>query len=271
MSDTASEHQEAVAHKSVVEPLWTEPVFNACNPAANIPDASSVLVAEARCGYVPIQIVKSLGEDTRIIALDPSRAMLDQARQRISDDVARRVFFVPQRVNSLTYADDVFRAAVCVNGVVTVRQATEAASELSRVTAPGGTVTLAAPLRDAFPEFYDMVDEALRAHHLHDVLGRMHELRASFLTPSRLADIAAEVGLLEVVVDELSWDVEFGSGQELIMSPLIRETFFAHWIGVIRSSDREPVLRYVADAIDMYWHDRRFCCQVRAGCVSGMR
>jgi len=271
MSDTANEHQAAVAHKSVVEPLWTEPVFRACRPATDVPAGVSILVAEARCGYVPMHLVPDLPEDTRVIALDPSRAMLDQARQRVSDDLARRVFFVPQRVSGLSYADDVFRASLCLNGVVTVRQARDAVAELSRVTAAGGTVTLAAPVRDAFPEFYDMLDEALRAHHLHDVLGRMHELRASFLTASRLATIAQETGLMEVSVQELGWDVEFKSGQDLLMSPLVRETYFPQWVGIVRSSEREPILRYVADAIDTYWHDRPFRCRVVAGCLSGLR
>lgn len=267
----ASEYQAALAHKQVVEPLWTTPLFEACNPALHVPDAVSVLVAESRCGYVPVRIAEDLPVDTRVIALDPSRAMLDQARQRVSDELARRVFFVPQRVGKLSYADDVFRASICLNGVVTTRQMNEALSELSRVTAPGGTVTLAAPMRSSFPEFYDMLDEALRAHSLHDVLGRMYELRASFLTPSRLVDTAEDVGLLEVTFDELTWEIEFRSGQELMMSPLIRETFFSHWIGIIRSSDREPILRYIADAIDMYWDDRAFTVRVVAGCITGMR
>lgn len=271
MSDTANEHQAAVAHKSVVEPLWTEPVFRACRPGTDVTAGVSVLVAESRCGYVPMHMVPDLPEDTRVIALDPSRAMLDQARQRISEEIARRVFFVPQRVSSLSYADDVFRASVCLNGVITVRQARDALGELSRVTAAGGAVTLAAPVKDAFPEFYDMLDEALRAHHLHDVLGRMHELRASFLTASRLASIAEDAGLVDVTVQEISWEVEFKSGQGLLMSPLIRETYFPQWIGVVRSSEREPILRYIADAIDMYWHERPFRCRIVAGCLSGMR
>lgn len=270
MSD-AGEHQAALAHKAVIEPLWTAPLLRSCAPVANVPSGSSVLVAEARCGFVPLEIVKDLPDDTRVIALDPSRAMLDQARQRVGEDVARRVFFVPQRVGDLSYADGVFRAAMCLNGVVTHRQAKEAIDELARVTAPGGQVTVAAPLRTAFGEFYDMLDEALRAHSLNDVLGRMYELRASFLTPSRLADLAAEAGLVDVAVDELAWEVEFRSGQELLISPLVRETFFAHWIGIVRSVDREPILRYISDAIDMYWHDRPFTCQVVAGCLTGVR
>ena len=269
MSD-AGEHQVALAHKAVIEPLWTQPVFQKCAPFDDVANAASVLVAESRCGFVPLEIARVLPDEARIIALDPSRAMLDQARQRFEDD-SKRVFFIPQRVGDLSYADGVFTAAICVNGVITGRQAQEAVSELARVTAPGGIVTLAAPLRNGFGEFYDMLDEALRAHSLNDVLGRMYELRSSFLTPTKLADVAENSGLIDVSVDEVSWDVEFKSGQDLIMSPLVRETFFPHWIGIVRSADREPVLRYVADAIDMYWRDRQFTCRIVAGCLRGLR
>ncbi len=271
MNDTANEHQVAISHKDVVEHLWTAPVFEAACEKFDIPPASSLLVAESRCGYVPLRLVDTLPEDTRIIALDPSRAMLDQARQRIDEQTQRRVFFVPQHVNSLSYADDVFRGAICLNGVLTMRQAAEALGELSRVTSAGGSVLLGAPMGASFEAVFDMLDEALRAHQLNDVLGRLYELPGSFLTPGRLAELAESSGLHDVEVEEVAWEVVFESGQDLFLSPLVRETFFPHWVGVVRSSDREPILRYVSDAIDTYWHDREFRCKIVACAVSGMR
>ncbi len=271
MSDPANEHQSALAHREVVEPLWTAPVYEACGiTEQSIDPGVSVLVAESRCGYIPVTWAPTLPEDVRVIALDPSRAMLDQARQRIDEELARRVFFVPQRSDNLTYADDVFRTSLCLNGLTTMRHVREATSELARVTQQGGSVIVATPLRECFSEFYDIFDEALRAHHLHDVLGRLHQLQGSFMTPGRLASVAEDAGLHDPQVHEVSWDVEFESGQHLLMSPLVRETYFPQWIGVVRSSDREPVLRYIADAIDMYWHDRPFVSQMRAGVLRGM-
>lgn len=270
MSD-GNEHQAAVGHRAIVEKLWTKPILDEINPIASVPDASSVLVAECRCGLVPSQIVGELPPDARVIALDPSRAMLDQARERLPEDASGRVFFVPQRVDDLAYADEVFRASICFNGIVTIKQAKDGISELARVTGPGGTVNVAAPLGTSFPQFYDMLDEALRAHKLHDVLRRMYELRDSFLTASRLVDIAEKSNLVDPVVHELSWQVSFDSGQALLFSPLVRETFFNQWIGIIRSSDREPILRYIADAIDTYWHEREFRCDIVAGCLTALR
>lgn len=270
MNDPGNDIQTAQAHRRVVERLWTEPVYESGMPALASLDTTSVLVAEARCGYVPMKISEEISAESRIIALEPSRPMLDQARERLAGS-DRRIFFVPQRVNHLSYADDVFSLSVCLNGGVSQRQASEALSELSRVTTPGGNVVFAAPLQTAFPEFYDMLDEALRAHRLNDVLGRMYELRHAFLTPARLAGLAEQEGLRNVEVTELEWQVEFESGDDLLFSPLVRETFFPQWIGIVRSSDREPILRYISDAIDTYWHGSDFLCHVRAGVVTATR
>lgn len=271
MISEANEHQAAIEHREVVERLWTKPVFEACDPVSAIPDASSVLIAEARCGYIPEMMKPKLPTDARIIALDPSRAMLDQARARFEDESASNIFFVPQAVNKIAYADEVFRAVICLNGLVSVDETKRGLSELARVTGPGGTLMVAVPMQGSFPEFYDILDEAFRAHKLHDVLGRMYKLRQSFVTPSHLHELAQEASLIDPVIHEISWDVSFDSGHALLQSPLVRETFFPHWMNIIRSSDREPILRYVTDAIDTYWHNREFRCKVVAGCLTALR
>ncbi|MBA2664558.1 MAG: methyltransferase domain-containing protein [Bradymonadaceae bacterium] len=256
MKDTGSEHQVAIGHKNVVERLWTEPAFEQCRKHLPKPPNANVLVAEARCGMVPIKWIEDLPETTRVMALDSSSAMLDTARQRIGDDLQRRIFFVQQRVSQLSYADGVFPAAICLSGIVTARQAQEGLGELTRVTSSGGQVVICAPLATSFPEFYDLLDEALRAHGLADALGRLNDLRNSLLSPARLLDTARSLRLTDINVSELSWNVAFGSGREFLYSPLVQESFFPHWVGAIRSSEREPVLRYIGDAIDTYWHER---------------
>jgi len=271
MTESTSEHQAASAHRSVVERLWTQPVYDAFVKGVRVPAASSVLVAESRCGYIPSRLIEEIPEDTRIISLDPSRAMLDQARQRVDEAAQKRIFFVPQKVNSLSYADDVFKATICTNGVSTIQQAQDALSELTRVTQMGGVIVMAAPLQTSFPEFYDILDEALRSHRLNDVLGRMYDLRTSLLTTGRLAEIAESKGLHDIEFEELTWDVAFGSGQELLASPLVRESFYPQWLGIIRSSDRDPILRYLVDAIDTYWHGDTFTCRLVCGCFKAIR
>ncbi|MFU8805892.1 MAG: class I SAM-dependent methyltransferase, partial [Bradymonadaceae bacterium] len=231
MNDTATDHQSTIAHRDVIERLWTEPVFERCRDYFPQGDGGNVLVAESRCGYVPMKWIELLPEDTRIMALDSSSAMLDAARQRLGEKLQRHIFFVQQRVGDLAYADGVFQAAICCNGLVTARQVEEGLSELVRVTVTGGGVAVCIPVSTSFPEFYDLLDEAMRVNNMGEALHRIDELRNTLSSPARVFDITQRLHLFEIEVRELTWDVAFTSGRDFLHSPLIQESFFPHWLG----------------------------------------
>jgi len=258
--------EQARAYKSVVEKLWTRPIFEAARDLLPTEESATVLVAEARCGFVPIELLSVLEGGARIIALDGHDSMLDVARKRAeSHDTGRRIFFVDQRVGAISYADGVFRAGLCFDGLLTLRQVEQALGELTRVSAPGATLLVAAPLAESFPEFYDILDEALRAHKTLDTVApRIARLKSSLVTPGRFAALARAAGLSAIRVEKLTWELAFAGGHEFLQSPLIRETFFPQWLGLIPSSEREPILRYVGDAIDTYWHGRVFKTTISA-------
>lgn len=265
MNDRLDEHQEALAHQAVMEALWTEPLLDASMSQLRSFEGASVLIAESRCGYTPLRLSAVVSDHTRIIALDPSRAMLDQARQRTDDELQRRIFFVPQHVNSLSYADDVFHTCICFHGLNTLEQLREGLHELVRVTQHGGQVAIAVPAIDCFPEVYDMLVEALRAQSLDDAADRLVSFcQEQLLNESILLTMAKELGLHDLKLARHSWKVAFSSGREVILSPVLRETLFPEWVSVIRSAEREPVLRYIADAIDTYFHGRTFECSIEA-------
>ena len=269
MEDPTQEQKVAEAHREAIEPLWTEPLYDKVADRIPLATEGTQLVAEARCGYVPLKLRERLDPDIRIIALDPQRAMLDNARERGADELTEQVFFIPERVDSISYADGVFDASVCFDGIVTARQAEEGIAELDRVTVEGGRVAVACPLGSSFQLFYDLLDEALRAHDLEQRLERIDRLRSTLLSPARLTAIADELGLQVDDVIELEWDVSFDRGREFLHSPLIRETFFPHWLGLVSSPKREQVIRYVTDAIDTYFRGRSVDTNLAAGFLVG--
>ncbi len=259
------------AHREVVERLWTAPALQLAGEDLPHPAEATVLAAEVRCGAMVMHWLDSLPESTRLMALDSSGAMLDEARSRVSEEDKRRLFFVEERVNSLSYADDVFDAAACVHGLVTGRQTREGLSELVRVISPGSPMIACVPLQKSFPEFYDLFDEALRACGLENVLPRIDDLRSNLLTSAKLFDVAKQCGLEDIAISELDWEVAFGGGREYLYSPLIQETFFPHWVGAVRSDEREGVLSHISEAIDTYWCDETLQTRVWAAVVVGTK
>lgn len=269
MADVEAENEQVVAHREVVERLWTVPLIDAAGELFPFPAESTVLILSARCGYVPLYFHEHLPDDSRIIAVEHNRDFLDEARERADQAGVERIFFVGQRSTDLSYADDVFKGAVCVDGLITSRQVSESVAEMTRVVSKGGLVAVATPLGTSFPEFYDMLDEALRHLELGHVRERIDELKESLMSSARLLRVARDSRLVGIEINEVEWEVTFESGLDFLHSPLVRETFFPHWIGIIRSSEREAVLRYIADAVDTYWHDRDFSTLVRAAVLTG--
>lgn len=265
MDEPSNDYQIAVAHREVVERLWTEPLFGEIGDDIPLAEEGTQLVAESRCGFVALELREMLPDDVRMIALDPKRAMLDEARERAEERGIDQIFFVPERVDAISYADGVFSASVCLDGLVTARQLGVAVAELARATDAGGGVAIAAPLAESFREFYDLLEEALRARDLTERIDRIEGLRETLISPARLWAVADECRLEVEEVRTLEWPVEFEHGHEFLRSPIVRETFFPHWIGLVSSPERDNVLRHVGDAIDTYWHDRSFETKIRAG------
>lgn len=260
----SSDHPVVRAHRDVVERLWTAPILHLCASELPAPDQATVLSAESRCGAVILRWIQDLPAGTRMMALDSQGIMLDEARSRVPEEEHRRIFFVQQRLNALSYADGVFNGVVCLHGMVTRRQGKEGLQELARVTAPEGKLVVSFPLVESFSEFYDLLDEALRASNLESALPRLTELRENLITEKEVAQFAESLGLEVLELSEMSWEVAFGNGREYLYSPLVQETFFPHWIGAIRASDREEVLRYISTAFDTYWRARTLNSTVKA-------
>lgn len=271
MSDRPGEYEDSEAYLKVTEQLWTRPLLHVIKESLPVISQGSALVAEARTGLLPMVWARKLPESLRIMALDPSRSMLDTARARLDESLQRRVFFVPQSVQALSYADGVFHSAVCINGLFTKGECSDGMRELARVVEPGGSLLVALPSKESFALCYDMLDEALKAHKLDPIAERLQQLQETFLDAADLYHIAREQGLHDLEIMEHSWQISFGSGHELFMSPLIRQTFFSHWMSIIRSTEREPIVRYMIDAVDTYFHGADIPLEVRALTLTARR
>ncbi len=265
--EETSEHEQVKAHRKVIEPLWTNPLVEALADELPIASEHNVLVAEARCGYLPIELRKHVIDGGRVVALDDQRPMLDAARSRAEQALSEDIFFDVESAHSISYADGVFDTALCFEGMVTPRQMHRIVEELARVTVEGGSIAAVLPLSSSFSAFYDLLDETLRRHDLDDRLGRIDDVRQTLASPPQMIDVADQLGLDALSMDRLSWTVGFQRGRAFLNSPLVRETFFPHWIGPVPSHEREMVLSSLGEAIDTYWADRDFRTEIEAGAL----
>ena len=259
------------AHRAAVEPLWTTPLLEGCGAWLPRLEEGSALVAEARCGAIPLYWSSRLPAAVRVIALEPSRAMLDQARARFDGLSNRRVFPLPQSIERLSYADGVFRAAVCLEGLETRVQMRAGLAELGRVVEPGGALVVAVPARETFAQIQEMIAEAahLDGHRVEDAL--RDAVDDLLVDEDALHERALEIGLGEIEMQGVEWSVAFDSGLHALASPVVRGPLIAAWFSAIPIADRERVARRAADAIDTYFREVDFVAEARALCLRGVK
>src|SRR5262245_63224698 len=95
--------------------------------------------------------------DGRIIAIDPSSPMLDEARRKSGRLSGKRIFFRSEAATpKLAFADDVYDLVVCNAGLDDFDDPEQALREFARVTKAGGRVAVSLPLAGTYGEFYDL-------------------------------------------------------------------------------------------------------------------
>jgi ubiquinone/menaquinone biosynthesis C-methylase UbiE len=85
-------------------------------------------------------LTEIVGAGGRILGLDPTRALVDQARERAKAARVAHVVYDVGDIRELGVPDATFDAAFCDKILVHVSPVARAVGELSRVTRPGGWV-----------------------------------------------------------------------------------------------------------------------------------
>ncbi len=127
-------------------------------------------------GLLVYELANTVGEEGRVVGIDPSEAMLEMGRQRCSDRPQCR--FERADANSLPFEDGSFHAVVSTQVYEYVNDIPAAFAELHRVTRPGGRVCIVDTDYDSLvihteePERMRRVLEAWDDHFVHADLPR---------------------------------------------------------------------------------------------------
>jgi SAM-dependent methyltransferase len=132
----------AIAYEKMMG-RWSERLAPLFLDFAGIPDSGRVLDVGCGTGTLVDAVARRAGEST-IVGIDPSQPFIDYARQRFAGS---RFTFDCGDGMALPYADASYDCSLSLLVFMFIPQPERAASEMRRVTRPGGTV--AACVRDS--------------------------------------------------------------------------------------------------------------------------
>ena len=213
----------------------------------------NVLVAEARTGHLLEQLSLVLPERARLMAVEPTSEMLDEARRRM-EEVDRRVFFSTQSMTKLSYTDGVFDLVFCGNGMLTRTDLRRAGRELVRVLKGSGDLYLALPMEGSFELFTDLFQEAILRLELRDLEQGLAGYKEALLAEAALAQELAALGVVELSREVLNFEVGFENAEDFLFSSFMERLYLPRWLAICSDTEvRERVFEDIAGAIDTYF------------------
>ena len=253
-------------------PVWSQRFGQMMLRRLSIPEKTQVLDVACGTGYPSIEILRRMGQDCRLIAIDSSSAMLDVARKKLQDQ-GKKVFFRTESMTPrLSFADDVYDLVVCNLGLEELEDRATPLAEFARVTKPGGRVMCTLPIEGTFQEFYDIYREVLTKHDKHDTLHRLAaHVEAMYPTVEQCERWLAMAGLSQVDVEIEEFTLLFRSSREFFFAPVIEFGPLPKWKRLAGTGqEMQDVFWYIKEAIDAYFEGRAFEVTIKAACLRGV-
>ncbi|MCS6913110.1 MAG: methyltransferase domain-containing protein [Myxococcales bacterium] len=271
----------AAVYESDILPVWGQRFGRLLLRHIELPPKAMVLDAMCATGYVSLALLSRLGDGVRVVAVDPSSAMLDVARSKAAAaGVAqgRRLFFRSEPVEpGLPFASDVFDLVLSNLGLWDVAQPRRLLHEMVRVARPGARVAATMPLWGTFAELFELFSAVLEARGLREAEQRLGAYISSMPSLLEAKSWLVEAGLEQPRVECVPFSLLFGSGRELFFAPLIEYGHLPDWKEAVGPTEVQEVFWQLKDAIDQQLRPtggapwRPFVLTVRAACLSGRK
>lgn len=254
-------------------PIWAQRFGRMMLRGLDVPPKAMVLDVACGTGYPALEVLRRMDEQSRLIAIDSSSAMLDVARRKAGELSGKRIFFRTESASPrLSFADGVYDLVLCNLGLSELPNPRAALRDFVRVAKPGGRVLCTLPLSGTWGEFHDIYREVLVKHDKHEILERLDAHVRSFPRAEDVEAWARSVGLHEARVEVEEFSLLFRSSREFFFAPVVEFGPLPKWKEIAgRGQEMQDVFWHIKQAIDAYFGGRAFQVTVVAGCLRGVK
>jgi ubiquinone/menaquinone biosynthesis C-methylase UbiE len=253
-------------------PIWAHRFGRMMLRGLELPPKAQVLDVACGTGYPASEVLRKMDDQSRLIAIDSSSAMLDVARRKLADGGKRLFFRTESAFPRLSFANDVYDLVLCNLGLSEADEPEKALRDFVRVAKPGGLVVCTLPLAGTWGELYDIYREVLVKHDKHETLARLEQHLARYPAPEDIERWMTRAGLTDPRLDIEEFSLLFRSSREFFFAPLIEYGPLPVWKDIAgKGQEMQDVFWYIKQAIDAYFGDRAFQITVKAGCLRGKK
>ena len=273
MKRSHKEDKLAKVYDAEILPIWSRRFGKLLLRDLALPPKAMVLDVGCGTGYPALEILSKMDAEGRIIAIDPSSPMLDEARNKAGRLAGKRIFFRSEAATpKLVFADDVYDLVLCNAGLDEFEDPEGAIREFARVAKTGGRVAVTLPLAGTYSEFFDLYREVLAKLDRPDAIDRLDAHVAQYPPLEQVEAWFEDAGLCDLKSEYDSFTLLFKSSREFFFAPLIEYGPLAAWKAIAgKGQPMQDAFWHLKAAIDAYYAGRPFAVTVNAGIVRGRK
>jgi SAM-dependent methyltransferase len=259
----------AAAYDAEVWPLGpmraAEPLLRA------LPHRARTVAFEYGCatGQLSRAVAERLDDDSRIVAVDPSPAMIDIANAGATG--APKLTFQTGDLVPLPIAAGTCDLAFSNLALADLPKPAEAMADLVKALKPEGRALLTLPLRGAWAEFLDLYRDVLREHGKQEALAALAAYESSLPDAATAGRWLEAAGVTNVTVETVRWELLFKSAREFFFAPIVELYPLPIWKQIAggRGDEMQDVFFFVKEAIETYFSGTVFPVTMVVGLLQG--
>jgi len=266
----------AAAYDSDVWPLGpmraAEPLLRA------LPRRPATAAFEYGCatGRLSRQVAERLDRDSRLLAGDPSPAMIEVAQASLKaagPPSGAKLTFAVADLDPLPVEErsqDLVLSNLALGELV---DPAGAIVNLARALKPGGRALLTLPMRGSWAEFLDLYREVLREQGKRDALSALAEYEGRLPDPQTAVRWFEAAGLSGVSLETSRWELLFKSAREFFFAPIVELFPLPIWKQIAggHGDDMQDVFFFVKEAIETYFSGSVFPVTMVVGLLQAER
>lgn len=260
---TKTQKERAFLRDLYINDEWTQRFTDLVDKNIGFKDAENLLYINAGTGNHCFQLREKLDEKTAIFARCENEELAAIARDK-AIAVKADVDF-----STIRFDDDAFDLVIADATLVAPAKIEEFVSDAVRVTRPGGKTAIFLPSAGSFGEVFSLLWEVLFEEDLGEHGHVAEEMISEIPTVSRVEEIAATAGLINVETHAAREVFEFENGEAFIASPLVADFLLPKWLKTLSEEEAERVTKRLSKLIDAEDGDLSFRFSVKATLVTG--
>jgi ubiquinone/menaquinone biosynthesis C-methylase UbiE len=246
-----------------VDGEWTQRFVDLVDKYLDLTEAENLLYINAGTGTHALAIHEKFGSTTSVFAYCENEDILSIARDKaiaLSADVD---------FSTLRFEDDAFDAVLADASLVRPAGIAEFMDDVVRVARTSGDVAVFLPTAGSFGEVVSLLWEVFFNEDLGEHGAAAERLITDIPSVSRVEQIAAGSGLVNINSETTNEIFEYENGAEFVSAPLIADFLLPLWLEMLSDEEKEQIPEKLAQLIDVEDGDITFRFTVKATLVTG--